>query len=383
MNKQEREQFVQKLIHFDTVGGHEDLVANYLKKEFDKRGIKNRIIPVEDGRSNFYAEIGNGKGRTIALEGHQDVVQLVNKDKWKHDPFGGEIEDGKMYGRGTTDMKGGLAAECITMFELVDAGAKINGKVKLLATVGEETSPQNHMQGAHKFTVDGYLDDVDGMIVAEPSMGKINYANKGSITYEVSSKGKTAHSSMPELGYNAITPLIHFYNEQEKYFESLHAENKYLGKTVPVITKITGGDQLNSVPASAAVYAKVRTIPEESNESILNKVKKIITQINESEHAQLSLKVLGEKIPVVTDPNSKFTQLVKKDAGEIFGKEFELVGSTGGTDASEMIKGNPNMSVDVIGPGNLSAHQIDEYMVLDTFHKDIETYKKVILDYLR
>ncbi|KIS03400.1 ArgE/DapE family deacylase [Paucilactobacillus wasatchensis] len=382
MEKQEQEDFIAKLVSFDTVGGKEDQVAKFLKAEFDKRNIPNKIIPVQTGRSNFYAEIGNGNGKVIAFEGHQDVVGLVNKSAWKHDPFGAEIEDGKMYGRGTTDMKGGLAAECIAMFELAASNATINGKIKLLATVGEETSPENHMQGAQKFTEEGYLNDVEGLLIAEPSMGKINFANKGSITYKVLSKGKAAHSSMPWLGYNAITPLIDFYNEQQKYFATLHAENKYLGKTIPVMTKIEGGQQLNSVPDRAAIYAKVRTIPEESNETILQHIKTIIAQINQTDKAQLSLEILGDKIPVVSDPQNKFTQLVKQIAERELNQELKLEGSAGGTDASEMIHGNPNMNIAVLGPGNDSAHKIDEYVELDTFHKDITIYKKLVLQYL-
>lgn len=383
MEKQAREQFVADLIHLNTVGGHEDKVAHFLKAAFDKHGITNRIIPVENGRSNFYAEIGTGESdRVVALEGHEDVVALGNPDQWDHAPLGAEIKDGKMYGRGTTDMKGGLAAECIAMFELAAQATPLKGKVKLLVTVAEESSPQNHMQGAQAFTKAGYLKDVDAMILAEPSFGQMNYANKGSITYAVTSKGKAAHSSMPQLGYNAIVPLMAYYEAQKQYFATLHAENKYLGKTIPVITKIEGGQQLNSVPSSAALYMKVRTIPEEPNEEILKHLRAIIAQINDQQGAQLALEILGEKEPVVTDPNSEFSQLLHTTAEKIFHHPIKVIGSAAGTDASEMIKGNPDMSIAVFGPGNRTAHQVDEYMVLETFHKDIEVYKQALKQYL-
>ncbi len=383
MDKAAREQFLADLIQLDTVGGHEDRVAHFLQREFTARGITNRLLPVEDGRSNFYAEIGSGQsGRVVALEGHEDVVALGDVKKWHHQPLGAEVRDGRMYGRGTTDMKGGLAAECIAMFELAEQ-APLAGKVKLLVTIAEESSPRNHMQGAQAFTRAGYLSDVDAMILAEPSMGQLNCANKGSLTYAVTSKGKAAHSSMPQLGYNAIEPLMDYYQRQTAYFATLGKSNPALGKTIPVITKIEGGQQLNSVPSTAALYMKVRTIPEEPNAEILAKLEELITEVNEARGAQLALKLLGRKEPVVTDEKGAFNRLLHQTAEEVFGHQIEVTGSAAGTDASEMIKGNPKMTIAVFGPGNRTAHQVDEYVELATFHKDIEVYKRALAEYLK
>lgn len=381
MDTTAREQFLADLIQLDTVGGHEDRVAHFLQKEFTARGITNHLLPVENGRSNFYAEIGaDTSGRVVALEGHADVVALGNLAKWHHQPLGAEIKDGRMYGRGTTDMKGGLAAECIAMFELADQ--PLTGKVKLLVTIAEESSPHNHMQGAQAFTKAGYLSDVDAMILAEPSMGQLNCANKGSLTYAVTSQGKTAHSSVPQLGYNAIEPLLDFYQRQAAYFATLDAVNPVLGKTIPVITKIEGGQQLNSVPSSAALYMKVRTIPEEPNAAILEKLSQLIEEVNTDRGAQLALDLLGRKEPVVTDEHGEFNALLHRTAEEVFGHEIEVVGSAAGTDASEMIKGNPAMTIAVFGPGNRTAHQVDEYVELATFHKDVEVYERALREYL-
>ena len=127
---------------------------------------------------------------------------------------------------------------------------------------------------------------------------------------------------------------------------------------------------------------KVRTIPEEPNEEILKHLRAIIAQINDQQGAQLALEILGEKEPVVTDPNSEFSQLLHTTAEKIFHHPIKVIGSAAGTDASEMIKGNPDMSIAVFGPGNRTAHQVDEYMVLETFHKDIEVYKQALKQYL-
>src|SRR5699024_4246568 len=140
-----------------------------------------------------------------------------------------------------------------------------------------------------------------------------------------------------------------------------------LGKTVPVVTKIEGGQQLNSVPSTAALYMKVRTIPEEPNLMILDHLQELIDRINRQEGAQLALELLGQKVPVVTDPHGEFNQSLQQVAEEVFDQSIKVCGSAAGTDASEMIKGNPDMTIAVFGPGNRTAHQVDEYMLLSTF----------------
>lgn len=383
MNAQERNDFLAKLIKIDTIGGHEDRIAVVLKDLFDKHGIKNELVPVSEGRSDFYAEIGEGKSnKVLGFSGHEDVVKTGDPKEWKFPPLSAHIEDGKMFGRGTADMKSGLAAIALAMVELADEKALLNGKLKLLATVGEETSQNNHMQGARKFAQDGYVDDLNAVIIAEPSNGDIVYAHKGSITYQVTSEGIAAHSSTPEKGYNAITPLIRFYEEQEKYFNSLTDKNKDLGKTVPVVTKFSGGDQLNSVPDHAELFVKMRTIPEITNDEIIQHVESIINNINDQYNAKLAINILGNKIPVVTNRHSETVSLIEQINQQGLGKDFSIHGISAGTDASEMTKANSQMDVVIWGPGSNTPHQYNEYVVLDQYNRFIDMYKKLAKQYL-
>jgi succinyl-diaminopimelate desuccinylase len=378
MNEQSRESLLAELIHANTVGGNEKLVSEILAKYFKKHMINCKLISLEKNRSDLYAQMGNGQGPTLALSGHQDVVKFGNLDKWKFPPLSAQISDGKMFGRGTSDMKSGLAALALAMMELSDEGITINGNLKFLGTVGEETSKVNHMQGAKKFADDGYLDNVNQLLIAEPTGYQVVFSHKGSITYEIVSKGKAAHSSTPELGYDAIKPLIKYYEKQQEYFSTLNQTNKYLGKTVPVVTKIEGGDQLNSVPEYAALFVKMRTIPEITNEQILRKIKNLVEVINDNYKAHLGLKLLGNKIPVITNPDVKFVNLVKATAEKKIHQVLPLSGISGGTDASEMKKGNPKMDVVVFGPGSKTSHQENEYVDLKQFNNFIDIYKEII-----
>ncbi len=415
MNKQERINLLRDLVKIDSVGGHEKGVSTYLANFLDHHGIKNKTIEVEPGRYNLVAEIGDKPDPVLVLEGHQDVVGLGDRSKWTHDPLEAEIVGNRMYGRGTSDMKAGLAAEIITMVELKDSRQQINGQVRLLATVGEESSSVNHMQGAQYFAQNGYLDHVTGAIVAEPSSVPVSwleggpsqipfkfeeklidhlihvnqsseqyllsFAHKGSITYEIRSKGKSAHSSSPNLGINAIDPLIEVYEAQKKYFLTLTKTNTALGKTVPVVTKIIGGDQLNSVPGSASLYVKIRTIPEEKNDDIVSKIRDIVDQLNNKSQADLSFHLLGNKYPVMSNPNDKLIQSLKRIGEAKLNQEVPIGGTPGGTDAAEFVRVKPDIAVAVFGPGNLTAHQIDEFVDLDNFERFITIYEEVIKAY--
>lgn len=386
MDNQARIDFLSQLIQIDTAGGFEDRVATVLQSFMKQHDISCRLLPVMPGRSNFYAQLGTGKnGKVLAFCGHQDVVKTEDPAMWHFPPFSAHIENGRMYGRGTADMKGGLAAMAIALAELKDAGVTLNGKLELLGTVAEESSKINHMQGAQQFAKDGYVNNITAAIFAEPTNADIAYAHKGSITYRIDSIGKAAHSSRPDLGFNAITPLIHFYQEQEQYFHELvtQYENPVLGKAVPVVTKINGGEQLNAVPDHAELFVKLRTIPETDNDDIIAHLKRIIDYVNDQDHAQLSLEILGNKMAVTTDRNAEIVNIAQHAADQLLGRDFSVRGIAFGTDASEMSKANSDMDVLVFGPGNATAHKIDEYIDLDLYLKMIDIYKQIAMDYLK
>lgn len=416
MDQTAHRELLSQLIKLDTVGGHEESLARFLKAYLNNYQIDSQLIEVEPDRYNLVAEIGDPRKPVLALEGHQDVVALGDVSKWQHQPLGAEIEGTRMYGRGTSDMKAGLAAEIIAMVELAHTDY-FQGHVRLLATIGEESSEVNHMQGAQYFAQHGYVNDVAGVIVAEPSgvpnnwlqqkpptnpflfsesqikqllannqtteQFVLDYAHKGSITYSIVSNGKTAHSSTPELGIDAIAPLIKMYQQQATYFNHFSAINPVLGKCIAVVTKFSGGDQLNSVPAHAEMFVKVRTIPEISNDVIIAHLKTMIGNLNDAGQAQLTFNLLGNKTPVQSNPDDKLISLLHQIGEEELHEQLPVGGSSAGTDASELIRANPNMTVAIFGPGNMTAHQIDEYVDLTNFEHFITIYKRVIQAYFK
>lgn len=410
MKIEEKLSILKDIVSIDTQDKDEKSVADYLASLLKKHGIHSRNIEVSPGRDNLIASFGKGK-KVLGLTGHMDVVNIGEKSKWSHDPFDMCEKDGNLYGRGTSDMKSGLAALVIAMIELKESGEELNGQVKLLATVDEEKNES----GAEKFVELGEVEDLDALIVAEPSgvskkaiannIGKFSdfdnkinellknneteeqhfliYAHNGSYDYKVTSTGKTAHSSMPNLGINAINNLIMFYNKQEEYFQTTELVDDTLGKIIPVTTLIEGGEQINSVPASASLTGRIRTTPTHNGDIITRDLTAIIEELNENHGTHLELEVINNKLPVKSNPNSSFIKLVKEVGTKFLKQDYPLMHVAGGTDAATFLKGNPNLQVAVIGPGNNTSHMVDEYVNKDIYLKCIEFYKEVIKDFLK
>ncbi|MEG0158609.1 ArgE/DapE family deacylase [Carnobacterium sp.] len=377
MKKQEKIKVLQDVIQIKSVNGNEEEVALYLKKLFAQHGIESNLVPYSTGRSNLVATLNKGTGKVLGLTGHMDVVDPGDESAWTYPPFAAHIEDNKLYGRGSTDMKSGLVAMAITMIELKEAETPFKGTIKLLATIGEEIGEI----GSEQLTTEHYADDLDGLIIGEPSGYNLVYTHMGSINYSVVSHGKEAHSSMPNEGYNAINHLNRFITEINKQMENiaLTYDNKVLGKTIHNVTVISGGNQVNSIPGEAKLQGNIRSIPEFGNEKIISILEQVITHLNENESYKLELKIDYNKIPVHTSTESSLIQVIQSQ----FKNKLPLIGLSGTTDAAEFTKSAKPFDFVVFGPGITKlAHQVDEYVEIDSYLDMIEKYQSIAINYL-
>lgn len=263
MTPEKKLTILQDLIQIPSVNDHEADVADYIADLFAPYPqAKVERLTYVPGRDNLIVTIGNAAGPRLGLSGHMDVVAPGDTTAWHHDPFGGEIVDGRMYGRGTSDMKSGLAALVVTMLDLLDQGVDLPGSVRLLATVGEETGEY----GAAQLTNAGYVDHLAGLVIAEPSgLDNVVYTARGVIDYKVVSTGKASHSASPEKGINAIDNLMTFYNAVRPLMAQHTKVDPVLGGLLHNVDLISGGEQINSIPAHAELMANMRTIPAYPN----------------------------------------------------------------------------------------------------------------------
>ncbi|EKQ7516819.1 ArgE/DapE family deacylase [Listeria innocua] len=378
MERERKIQILKDIVNIDSTNGHEEQVANYLQKLFAEYGIESKKVQYDVDRASLVSEIGSNDGKVLAFSGHMDVVDAGDVSKWKFPPFEATEHEGKIYGRGATDMKSGLAAMVIAMIELHEEKQKLNGKIKLLATVGEEVGEL----GAEQLTQKGYADDLDGLIIGEPSGHRIVYAHKGSINYTVKSTGKNAHSSMPEFGVNAIDNLLLFYNEVEKFVKSIDATNEILGDFIHNVTVIDGGNQVNSIPEKAQLQGNIRSIPEMDNETVKQVLVKIINKLNKQENVNLELIFDYDKQPVFSDKNSDLVNVAKRVASDIVKEEIPLLGISGTIDAAEFTKAKKAFPVIIFGPGNETPHQVNENVSVENYLEMVDVYKRIAIEFL-
>lgn len=380
MDRNKKIKVLQDIVKINSINGNEEEVAIYLRGLLNEYGIEADLVNYANGRANLVAEIGSGKN-TIGFSGHMDVVDIGDESLWKYPPFEGHIDGNKLYGRGSTDMKSGLMAMVVALIELKEENAIKDGKLRLLATVGEEVGEL----GAEQLTTEGYADDLNALVIGEPTGYNLVYAHKGSINYSLKSIGKESHSSMPEAGINAINHINDFITVTNAEMENIAKKykNEELGRTIHNVTVINGGNQVNTIPAKVILQGNIRSIPEFDNDRIIKVLEDIVENLNKKKDYNLELTIDFNKIPVQSDKNSKLINIIQdicKDRGL---DELPVLGSPGTTDAAEFAKAKNKFDFVIFGPGvsNL-AHKIDEYVEIDNYLDMVDIYKKIALKFL-
>ncbi|MDW8569344.1 ArgE/DapE family deacylase [Staphylococcus shinii] len=381
-SKDERVKILSDIIEIQSVNEKELDVAHYLQQLFKKYDIHTEILKLdgESSRANLVAEIGSGKP-VIGVSGHMDVVTTGDSDKWHYDPFKlTEDNQGRLHGRGSADMKSGLVALAISLIEIKEAGLLKQGSIRFMATAGEEVTSN----GAALLHEKGYMDDIDALLIAEPSQDGIVYTHKGTMDIQVTSKGKSAHSSMPELGFNAINPLVDFIHDLNAEYNKVDVSSELLGTPTMNSTIINGGDQVNSIPEYAESLFNMRTIPQFDNKKFEDLFNRIKEKIEKESNGDITVNPYVNRDPVYTTGDNSFLKLAKSLGDEYFNRNLEVTSSTATTDASYLMKDKgEDFSFVMYGPGETGqAHQVDEYVYKDVYLSFIDLYVQLLTQYL-
>jgi succinyl-diaminopimelate desuccinylase len=268
--------------------GNERKVAETIAKKLEENGIECNLRSLGPDRAYLTARIkGKGNKKSLAFSGHMDTVPPGNIP-WDYDPFGGQEVDGKLYGRGASDMKSGLAALAMAMVEIAREGIPLEGDLVLAATAGEEVDTL----GAKTMIEDGVLKDVGAMLIGEPSNNELFIAHKGALWLEITSYGKTAHGSMPDQGINAIEHMNTFINALHDKFGFKFKEDKLLGGPTMNLGVISGGVNTNVVPDVCRLQIDMRTVPGMEHSEIIADIKGLMKEIENGSTAKFDLKCL-------------------------------------------------------------------------------------------
>lgn len=381
MEKEEQLQILKDLIQIKSVNSNEVEVAEYIGKLFQKHHISYKIDKFGEDRANLVAEIGSGKtDQVLGFTGHQDTVSVEDPSAWKHDPFKAEIDGDKLFGRGAADMKSGLAAQVITLIDLVDEGIEIDGKIRFIATAGEEYGTP----GANRLNEQGVANDLSALVVGEPTNGQVIYAHSGSLNYQIKSIGKAVHSSRPAEGINAITGLSKYIDAEATLFNDA-PEDKILGQLQHSITLIKGGEQVNIIPDYAELYGNIRPTESFDNDQVIATIKNEVAKINKDTEFHLEFNLIHNFRPVETEPDNPFITLVDQAAKDNYqDRDVELQIINAATDASVFITSNPKLPVVIMGADESSvAHQTDEYTTLTSYYETVETYESIAKTYFK
>jgi len=365
---------LSKLIEAETTADKGELAAaEIISAELGRSGIDSRIDSWDGTRANIIARVkSSGRKGALLFACHLDVVP-PGEASWKNPAFAAIESDGKIYGRGSTDMKGGTAAIVTAIGKIIDSGTNLQGDIILFGAAGEETDSC----GTKRFVRDcGGLPELAGVIIPEPTDFEIITAHRGMLWLKVETCGKAAHGSAPQLGVNAIASMKALLGELENYkipFEP----HELLGECSMSINTITGGKAINVVPDKCDIGIDIRTLPAQNRQAIIADFEKIFAKLkrkNSQFDAQVS--VVREVEALETDCRCDF---VKDFCSAVGISETNAVGFT--TDGPYFASlGAP---VVVFGPGKPQlAHKPDEYIDISDLKKAAEYYKNIILKLL-
>lgn len=361
------------------VSGREKYVAEYIYDFCGSNGIDAELQPADGERCNVLAYLkGDGSGRTLVLNGHTDTVPPYSMTI---DPFGAEVINGEIFGRGSADMKGALTSMLVSMLAIKRSGCRLKGNVVFTGVIGEEEKSE----GTEYLIRSGLK--AEGAIVGEPSNYEYSIGHRGLEWLEIIITGKAAHGGVPELGINAIEKAAVLIERIKKnlYPKLKSRYNEYMGNSVMNFGVIRGGNQPSMVADSCSIGIDRRYIPGETVESVIKEYQDIIDEI-EAEDSQFDATI--RRIPdnmlemdhlyLITSPEEPIVSAVRESLRKIIGREPEITRKRGWTDAA-LLSNFARIPTVVCGPGNVNySHTKDERVAIADLMNMVSVYSEII-----
>ena len=372
MNSNRMVELLRRMVKVNTVNppGDEQELAELICDFISDQGLECQLHQVDENRSNIVV-ILRGKDSTLKklyFSGHLDTVP-IGEQPWTVNPFGAEIKDGRIFGRGTTDMKGGVAALLETMLILKESQFPLEQDVVFVGTIGEEVD----CLGARTAVESGLIENPGAILIAEPSSLDLYEAHKGALWLEIRTYGKTAHGSMPEEGINAIDSMMYILNELQKL--KLDDVDDLLGMMSSSINVINGGVATNVVPDYCTLNLDYRTVTASQNQIILNKIESIIASLSDANVGFESDYVVLQNLEPLTNENenaliTKLRQMNQKSNQNRSAKYY--------TDGS-VYRTHFDGPILICGAGDPTlAHQPDESISINDLEKSVELYLQLV-----
>ncbi|PAB28694.1 M20 family metallopeptidase [Pseudomonas savastanoi] len=362
----------QMLVRMNTINApgqeNESSCTHYLAELLEPHGFDCTLVDLAPGRASLIACLGDPcKGLPLAFTGHVDVVPLGDAC-WSYPPFAADIIDGKLYGRGSSDMKAGVAAFVCAAINCTQQIRNTAG-VTLIITAGEETG----CEGAfHMAAQPELLKPAGALLVAEPSYNNPLVGHKGAFWLKAKAKGVAAHGSMPQHGDNAVYKIARAALVLESFDFNLPA-HPLMGYPTLNVGLIKGGLNVNSVPDAAELTIDIRSVGGQSHNKILQAIQATLGN-------DIELDVLLDLPPVYTDPSTPWIRRMMALADTQEAPKTV----TYFTDAAALLEPLGFPPTLILGPGETHlAHQTDEYCEVGRIQQAFDLYQRMILDWVR
>jgi succinyl-diaminopimelate desuccinylase len=366
----------------------EAAVAAYVERWFRKEGVPVEVQGVATGRPNVLAWVGErGGSRTLLLEGHTDVVTEGDPAEWRFPPFSGEVADGRIWGRGSADMKGGLAAAMIALASIRRSGVQLGGCLVVGALVDEE----GDMIGARHLVTTPIGREISAAVICEPEQNEICLEQRGVVWVRVTLRGRMAHGAMPEAGVNPITGLGALLEEGprlQRRLRRLCRPSRYLGPptVTPTVVRapLTGVAQSNVIPSVAEATLDIRLTPGPSERAIAAEIERAcraaarrVPGLSVAWHP-----VNGFRLATRVDRREPLVQAVTRGVRQATGRRPTFGGVPGSTDGT-ILRTERGIPIVTCGPGERRVpHQVNESVRIPELSEAARIYVASALNYL-
>ena len=345
--------------------GKEAPLASLLGDILEQHGFQVASYDLAPGRPNLIARLGAEP--FLCLTGHMDTVP-ADPDEWTRDPFAAEIEDGQIYGLGSSDMKSGVAAIVASACETSAQPIKKGGLV-LVLTAAEETG----CQGAEHLAGLEVLGSAGAMLIAEPTGMVPVVGHKGAMWVRALCTGKAAHGSRPEAGDNAIYKAARAISRIAEY-KPAAPPHPILGLSTISVGTIQGGVKTNVVPAKAEFSMDVRLLPGQQPDEVLEELRRVLGP---------EVEISGWKASeaLMSDPEDPWISGVIELMTDLGGRPARPGGASYFTDGAALGRAMGNPPALVLGPGHM-AHQADEHCPVAEIELAARAYGRIMRDWL-
>jgi acetylornithine deacetylase len=345
-------------------------IAEYIGGYMESLGLETRLEEVAPGRVNAVGVLkGVGGGSSLMLNGHTDTVGI---DYMEIDPLDPVVKEGRMYGRGTDDMKGGLAAMLSAAEAVVDSGEELKGDLVVAAVCDEEYASigtERLMEGVK----------TDAAIVGEPTEFLILVAHKGFAWIDVETRGVAAHGSAWQVGVDAIAKMGKVQVGLERLQEGVLKErtHRLVGSSSVHSSTIHGGRELSTYPDHCKLQVERRLIPGEKRGDVEAEMTELLGSISQKDPKfDGSYEITFYRAPLEVSEDEEICRVLRECAEEVRGEETHFIGGSGWMDTQIITdKGTPAVAFGPIGSG---AHAAVEYIELDSVVDAARVYERVI-----